>query len=160
MLQKHPIWFVVGFLLFAATSYAQDCGKNIFTAKEGEYPETYYPYTRRVVLENNHAKFIIAKEGDTYLKIANEINLSENDLREYNDVADWKYEPCLNEVVYLTPKKTKCGTQYHKIVDGESMRGIAQKYGIQLKTLYKKNYKLGVPLHNLQPGDRICISCK
>ncbi|MCQ2286875.1 MAG: LysM peptidoglycan-binding domain-containing protein [Bacteroidales bacterium] len=153
---------VLLFLMFCFTlpAFAQNCGKHIFTAQPGDFPETYFPYTKRAVFVNNNAKFIIAREGDTYLRIGNEVNISENDMRSYNDVVDWQYEPCPGEVVYLTPKKTKCGTQYHKIEAGESLRGIAQKYAIQMKTLYKKNFKLAVPLNDLHPGDRICISCK
>ena len=138
---------------------AQICGNKIFTAKPGDFPESYYPYTKREVYVNNGVKFVLSHEGDTYEKIAEEVNLSENDIRKYNDVSDWQYEPCIGEVVYLTPKKNKCDTQFHKITEGESLRGISQKYAISLKVLYKKNAKLSVPLHDLRPGDRICISC-
>ncbi len=139
---------------------AQVCGNHIFTAKHGDFPESYFPYTKREVYVNNGVKFIIAHEGDTYEAIGQEVNISENDIRKFNDVTDWQYEPCSGEVVYLMAKKNKCATQFHKIQDGESLRGISQRYAMSLKTLYKKNIKLGVPLHNLHPGERICISCK
>lgn len=153
---------ILVFILSAGTlfSEAQICGKHIFTATSGDFPRSYYPYTKRDVFENNGAKLILAHEGDTYEAIAAEINITENDIRKYNDVTDWKYEPCIGEVVYLTPKKNKCSTQFHKIESGESMRGISQKYGVTLKALYDKNIKHGVPLLDLRSGDVICISCK
>lgn len=158
------IAFVVlglAFLLLAQSLSAQTYYSNsYFSAKDGEYPETYFPYTKRPVYMNNKTKFIIAHEGDTYAAIAREMNIEEYDLRNYNDVVDWSYEPGIGEVVYLTHKQSKSKTLYHKIEEGETLRGISQKYAINMKSLYKKNVKLGVPLTDMKPGDRICISCK
>ena len=159
-MKKRLLLIIVIIAVSTIVCDAQVCGNHIFTAKHGDFPESYFPYTKREVYVNNGVKFIIAHEGDTYEAIGQEVNISENDIRKFNDVTDWQYEPCIGEVVYLMAKKNKCQTQFHKIQDGESMRGISQRYAMSLKTLYKKNIKLGVPLHDLRPGDRICISCK
>ncbi|HRR04415.1 MAG TPA: LysM domain-containing protein, partial [Bacteroidales bacterium] len=82
------------------------------------------------------------------------------ELREFNDVTDFKLEPCEGEAVYLHYKQKKSKVQFHIVKDGESVRGISQRYAIKLKTLYKNNIKKGIMLHLLRPGDRICITCK
>ncbi len=63
---------------------------TIFKPDPRNYKETYFPYIQRPVYINNKNKFIIAQAGDTYNKIANKINIDEADLRQYNDVIDWK----------------------------------------------------------------------
>lgn len=148
------------FILLGTPLWAQETSLSVFKPDPQSYKETYFPYVKRPVYENNKTKFLIAKEKDTYAKIALETNLDEYDLRKYNDVSDWKYEPCEGEIVYLQMKQKKCNVHFHTIIDGESLRGISQRYGVQLKIIFKKNIKLGVPLHQLQPGDKICISCK
>lgn len=132
---------------------------TIFKPDPRYYQEAYFPYIQRPVYLNNKTKFIIAQAGDTYEKIANVINMDEATLRQYNDVIDWKDQPVEGEIIYLQAKPKKSKFEFHVIREGESLRGIAQQYAIQLKVLYKKNIKLGVSLDQLQPGDKLCISC-
>lgn len=133
-------------------------GVNYFVLNPYDVPykQAYYPYTSRKVYENNKTKFIIAKQGDTYAKLATSMQLSEKNLRLYNDVYD-DSEPIEDEVIYLEMKGTKSDTEYHVLAKGDTYRYIAQKYGIQLKILIKRNS--GV-LSSYQYGDKICIGCK
>lgn len=133
-------------------------GVNYFVLNPYDVPykQAYYPYTSRKVYENNKTKFIIAKQGDTYAKLAASMQLTEKNLRLYNDVYD-DSEPIEDEVVYLEMKGTKSDTEYHILTKGDTYRYIAQKYGIQLKILIKRNS--GV-LSSYQYGDKICIGCK
>ena len=133
-------------------------GINYFTLDPNNVPykSAYYPYTSRKVYENNKTKFIIAKTGDTYAKLAASMQLTEKNLRLYNDVYD-NSEPVEDEVVYLEMKGTKSETEYHILAEGDTYRYIAQRYGIQLKLLIKRNS--GV-LSSYQYGDKICIGCK
>ncbi|MBO4654429.1 MAG: glucosaminidase domain-containing protein [Bacteroidales bacterium] len=138
-----------------------DAGKpiinmNVFTAKPNEYRVSYFPYTKRDVYENNKIKFVIAKKGDTYAKIAKEAQLLESDLRFYNDVDD-DYEPLDGEVVYLQMKNTKSEVSYHKLEMADSFRYLSQKYAVQLKTLVKRNK---TPEGGFTVGSLICIDCK
>ena len=132
---------------------------TIFKPDPRYYQEAYFPYIQRPVYLNNKTKFIIAQAGDTYEKIANVINMDEATLRQYNDVIDWKDQPVEGEIIYLQAKPKKSKFEFHVIREGESLRGIAQQYAIQLKVLYKKNIKIGNSLDQLKPGDRLCISC-
>lgn len=129
---------------------------NVFTAKPNEYKVSYFPYTKRDVYENNKIKFVIAKKGETYAKIAKEAQLMESDLRFYNDVSD-DYEPVDGEVVYLQMKNTKSDVSYHKLEMADSFRYLSQKYAVQLKTLVKRNK---TPEGGFTVGSLICIDCK
>lgn len=129
---------------------------NVFTAKPNEYKVSYFPYTKRDVYENNKIKFVIAKKGDTYAKIAKEAQLMESDLRTYND-ASYEYEPIDGEVVYLQMKNTKSDVSYHKLEMADSFRYLSQKYAVQLKTLVKRNK---TPDGGFTVGSLICIDCK
>lgn len=130
---------------------------QIFTAREYDYRNIQYPYSYRKVFLNNNVRFIIAKKNDTYARIAKEMTISEADLRLYNDVYDDKIQPIENEVIYIQKKATKSPVEHHLIMEGESMRYIAQKYAIQLKTLLKKNNFLE---SEFTVGNIVCISCK
>ena len=129
---------------------------NVFTAQPNEYKVSYFPYTKRDVYENNKIKFVIAKKGETYAKIAKDAQLMESDLRFYNDASD-DYEPVPGEVVYLQMKNTKSDVSYHKLEMADSFRYLSQKYAVQLKTLIKRNK---TPEGGFKVGSLICIDCK
>jgi hypothetical protein len=133
-------------------------GKNIFILDPYSVPfkQAYYPYTSRPVYENNKTRFIIAKRGDTYARLAAAMQMSEKNLRAYNDVYD-DSEPIEDEVVYLEMKSTKSPVEYHTLAAGDTYRFIAQKYGIQLKIIIKRN---SGAISSYGIGDRICIGCK
>ena len=126
-------------------------GLNIFVLDPYSIPykSAYYPYTSRPVYENNKTKFILARPGDTYQKLAASLQLTEKNLRLYNDVYDGS-EPIEDEVIYLEMKSTKSPVPYHTLQEGDTYRYIAQRYGIQLKILIKRNsgninnYKVGI----------------
>lgn len=133
-------------------------GKNIFVLNPYSVPfkAAYYPYTSRPTYENNKTKFIIAKVGDTYKSLAASLQLTEKNLRLYNDVYD-DSEPIEDEVVYVEMKSTKSPVEFHTLESGDTYRYIAQKYGIQLKIIIKRN---SGAISSYSIGDRICIGCK
>lgn len=130
---------------------------KVFKAKDFEYLPASFSYTTRPVYENNKVKFIIAKEGDTFAKIGKEIQISEAKVRSFNDVFDVSYNPEQGEVVYLQEKNKNSPAEYHTIVEGETMRYIAQKYAVLLEELYKRN---GYSSEQFEVGNKICIACK
>lgn len=130
---------------------------TIFCATKDDYRQIYYPYTQRPVYENNKTSFIIARTGDTYAKIAQEVKINETNLRAYNDIYDEQSQPINGEVIYLEPKNTKSIVNYHIMKEGESFRFLSQKYAVQLKVLLKRN---GYAPGAFGVGDKICISCK
>ena len=132
-------------------------GHNVFVLDPYAIPykSAYYPYTSRPVYENNKTKFILARLGDTYQKLAASLQMTEKNLRLYNDVYDGS-EPIEDEVIYLEMKSTKSSVPYHTLQDGDTYRYIAQRYGIQLKILIKRN---SGNINSYGLGDQICIGC-
>ncbi len=143
---------------FPATNPRTVDNVHVFVLDPRDVPfkQAYYPYTKRAVYENNKTKFLIAKSGDTYASLATSLQLTEKNLRLYNDVYD-DSEPVDGEVVYLEMKSTKSPVEYHVLSEKDTYHYISQRYGVQLKIILKRN---SGSLKNYQKGDRICIGCK
>ena len=84
------------------------------------------------------------------------MQISEKNLRLYNDVYD-ESEPIEDEVIYVEMKSTKTPVEYHTLEEGDTYRYIAQKYGIQLKLIIKRN---SGAISSYGIGDKICLGCK
>jgi LysM repeat protein len=92
----------------------------------------------RQVLKFNHTKFIIAKPGDSFYKIASDFDIELEHLFKYNDfVKGEKIVPY--EKIYVESKRRKALEPYHVVTKGETMMSISQLHGIKLSSLYKKN---------------------
>lgn len=101
----------------------------------------------------NKNYYVIAHKGDTFRTLGEEFDISYRKLAKYNErnKKDVLHE---GDIVYLKKKRSKADKSFkhkpHVVKAGESMYTIAQKYGITLKSLYKKN---GLPYdYQLHPG--------
>ncbi len=90
----------------------------------------------------NKNYYLYAREGDTFKDIGKEVGISYRAIAKYNE-RDRRDVLHQGEVVYLKKKQKKAEKTFkhrpHIVRAGESMHDIAQKYGIRLKSLYKKN---------------------
>lgn len=94
----------------------------------------------RVIFINNGVKFILARGGDDFYKIAGEFKIYTWQVWEYNDLSGRnKLEP--GQKVYLEKKKGKTRYDFHIVQPGESLHSIAQDYGIRRKALCRLNRK-------------------
>jgi len=104
----------------------------------------------------NKNYYIIARRGDTFKTLAQEIGISYRKLAKYNE-RDKRDELEDGEIIWLKKKQKKAPKDYkgyrHYVRQGESMYTIAQKYGIRLKSLYKMNHM--DPDYQIQVGDAI-----
>lgn len=94
----------------------------------------------RDVYIRNGVPYILSVEGDTYESLASSNNLFVREILKFNDLS--KTERLLpGTVVYLQPKNSQGvkGLEKHVVEEGESMREIAQRYGVKLAKLYKLN---------------------
>lgn len=105
--------------------------------------EVIHVSTKHEKGRTNGIRYVIASEGDTYQSLAIALNMYERTLRKYNDALDTR-ELVAGQKVYIYAKKKKASRKhpYHNFRTGEDAWGIAQKYGITLKSLYKMN---GIP---------------
>lgn len=132
----------------------QKPGKKVFTAIGSEYPSDESPFTYRKVFKNNNTYFVIAEKGDTYEKIAQDILVMSGNLRKFNDAGP-NDEPVENEIVYVEAKAHGNPTRVHTVQPGETLRYISQRYGVQLKFIFK--YNMLDENSIIRPGDQILL---
>ena len=106
----------------------------------------------------NNNYYLYAKRGDTFRSLAPEVGVSYRKLARYNEL-DKNTVLEDGQIVWLEKKKTKAPKEFRKrphiVQPGESMHSIAQKYGIRLKSLYKKNNLL--PDYQIRVGDALRV---
>lgn len=88
----------------------------------------------------NGTFYIIANQGDTYERLGELFELSPKMLRRFNDIKG-DVQPVEKEIIYIEPKMSSWGGEelLHTVVSGQTMRDIAQMYGIRLKALERLN---------------------
>ncbi len=118
----------------AVNKYPDEIPKN----KNREYEAFGVGNNERKILINNDRKFIYARKGDDFYKIADDFNIYNYQIWKYNDLTK---ETHLKEgqMIYIEKKKNKAKTAFHTVKAGETMHSISQQYCIKLKQLYKKN---------------------
>lgn len=92
----------------------------------------------REVYRFNRIQFVIAKENDSFYKIAKEFNLELKDLLEYNDLSkDDKLQ--YGQKIYIERKRRKALEPYHVVQKNETIKSISQLHGIRISSICKKN---------------------
>lgn len=94
----------------------------------------------RQIYTRNGVPFVKAMEGESYSGIAAANNLFLREILRFNDLdAEKPLSP--GTEVYLKQKKGQAvkGLEKHVVEEGETMRSIAQRYGVRMKNLYKIN---------------------
>jgi LysM repeat protein len=94
----------------------------------------------RPVYEINNVPFVYAEDGETYASIAQSNGLFHKEILRFNDLEnDQPLDP--GTIVYLAAKKSKAAKNIDKHIaeDGETLRGISQRFGIKLSKLLKIN---------------------
>ncbi len=110
----------------------------------------------RQIYSLNGVPFIRAKAGETYESIASANNLFKREILKFNDLETVvTLEP--GTVVFLQPKKNRAakGLEKHIVEDpDETLRDIAQRYGVKLEKLCKMN---GIPADRKLVEDEVII---
>jgi LysM repeat protein len=85
---------------------------------------------------------IRAFDNDSIEQIAKDTGFTTDELYMYNEMPV-HYPLQKGDIIYLVKKKKKANKPYydHVVQIGESMHSISQKYGLQVKSLYKINKK-------------------
>lgn len=113
---------------------------------------------QRQVFTFNRNYYVRARRGDTFRRIADDVDVSYRRLAKFNerDKNDTLEE---GEIIWLQKKRRKAPKEFknrpHRVEPGESMYIISQRYGIRLKNLYKMN---GLsPDYVIQTGDLLRV---
>lgn len=88
----------------------------------------------------NGTFYIIANEGDTFESLGELFELSPKLLRRFNDLKG-DVQPTKGDIIYIEPKMLRWSgdEMAHIVTEGQSLRDIAQMYGIRLKALERLN---------------------
>ncbi|MDO4756218.1 MAG: glucosaminidase domain-containing protein [Parabacteroides sp.] len=100
------------------------------------------PKMQYKVYRTHDLLYVYSNGNDSFEEIAFSLGFKVKDLKKYNEVPE-DFPLQKGDIVYLEKKKKKADKPYydHVVQMGESMHSIAQKYGIQIKSLYKLNKK-------------------
>ena len=115
-----------------------------------------FPLTRPVY-SNNGVPFVYSADGETYSSIASEYDLFLREILRFNDLRS-SAALAPGTVVYLQPKKSQTRKGLDKYISdegGETMRSLAQRFGVKMSDLCKIN-----SLHSdyvTVPGDEISL---
>lgn len=144
--------------LYQLNHYDKATSYDRFMAKVGAAELPSADGAIHVIKAYNDNYYITARKGDTFNALAHELGISARRLAKYNERSK-KDRLVIGDVVYLKKKRTKAERQYkhtpHVVQPGESMYTIAQRYGIRLKSLYKKNHL--PPDYEINVGDRLRV---
>lgn len=108
--------------------------------KKGEEPEFAINMNNHPVYKRNNIEYTVVKSGDTYDKLARELEMFTWELLSYNELSK---DSVLHEgdILYLQPKRRKAesGKEIHTVQAGETLHSISQLYGIKTKHLRRLN---------------------
>jgi len=108
------------------------------------HPDSRSPlYTaslHRTIYQRNGVSFILSLPGDTYASLSREFRLFKREILRFNDLK--KSEPITpGTVVYVAQKKKQSTKELPKHIteEDESLRIVAQRYGVRLTSIAKYN---------------------
>lgn len=145
--------------LYQLNSYDTAKGYDKFIARHNstDQPSTVDGTLHRIYRYNKNY-YVVARSGDSFKSIAKEVGISYRKLARYNE-RHRKDELQQGDIIYLMKKRKKADKKYknvpHVVKNGESMYSIAQRYGMRVKYLYKKNQLPGDYMP--QVGDRLRV---
>ena len=121
--------------------YRYDTGK-VHKSTRQEKKKLKDPTVKYTIYRTYGLLYVYAKENDSFDQIAQNLDFPVKDLKKFNEVPE-DFPLQKGDIVYIEKKKKKADKpNYDHVVQvGESMHSIAQKYGIQIKSLYKMNKK-------------------
>lgn len=144
--------------LYGLNKYDRATTYDRFIAKHASEESPGPDGVRYVIKAYNDNYYVIAKKGETFKSLGKELGISGRKLAKYNE-RDKRETLDDGDVIYLKKKRNKAEQNFknrpHTVKAGESMYSIAQKYGIRLKSLYKKN-RLS-PDYNIRVGDKLRV---
>lgn len=94
------------------------------------------------VYRTHELLYVYAKSNDSFEQIAKSLGFKAKQLRKFNEMPE-DFPLQEGDIIYLEKKKKRADKPYydHVVEVGESMHSISQKYGIEMKSLYKINKK-------------------
>ena len=91
-------------------------------------------------MERNGVPYIISEVGETWESLSEDFNLFTRELQRFND-ADGETTLVPGSVIYIESKKNRGESLItsHVIEEGETIKGLPQRYAIKERSLRKLN---------------------
>jgi LysM repeat protein len=114
-------------------------GKGVKSKEKPAYELTEYAGGRKLFY-NNRVKYVIAREGDSFFSLSDELNLFVWLLTKYNEMPDSTIFR-EGDRVYIQPKRNKAEVdrKTHTVKEGETLSGISQLYAVKKDKLALRN---------------------
>lgn len=112
--------------------------------------------TRETFLHDNRVKYVIAKKGDTYYKIAEEFSMTLGQIQKYNDVNNGNGIIKEGDIINIFPKLAKGKNDLTSYSEDLTILQIAQREGIKVKSLMKLN-NLSSPNEVIKKGQKVTL---
>jgi len=112
----------------------------------------------KVSVHENKVKYVVARKGDTYVRIAKEFDMGLWQLYRYND-RDPKKD-CLLEgdIIYLQPKRKRSKIhETYTVKAGTTLIQISQKEAVSLKSLLKLNKDITSEFQIIKSGSKVTL---
>jgi LysM repeat protein len=111
------------------------------------------------VHRRNDVEYVVVQQGDTYEKLARELDMFKWEFLRYNELTE-DSELHEGQILYLQPKKRKAeyGNELHNVLPGETLYSISQLYAIKMKHLRRINRLKTTD--EVQPGDILSVRRK
>lgn len=96
--------------------------------------------TRETSIHTNKVKYVVAKKGDTYYKIAEEFGMTLRQIQKYNDVKKGNTVLRPGDIVNIHPKRSKGKEEFKTYAKDMTILEIAQNEGVKVESLVKLNH--------------------
>jgi len=94
--------------------------------------------TRDWGLSDNNVVWVRAGTGDTFKKLAAELDMMAWQLRKYNDLQS-KAKLKTGDRIYVQPKRRRGARHWHVATAGETLRKVSAMHGVKLDVLVKRH---------------------
>ncbi|MBN1597352.1 MAG: glucosaminidase domain-containing protein [Bacteroidales bacterium] len=106
---------------------------------KNSFEDTEYAGNRKVMY-NNRVKYVLARKGDSFTSLAEEMYLFNWQLPKYNDINDVT-NLTDGQKIYIQPKRNKAetGKNIHIANEGETIMELSQMYAVKAEKLAARN---------------------
>ncbi|MFM9026499.1 MAG: glucosaminidase domain-containing protein [Bacteroidota bacterium] len=111
-------------------------------------------FSERSIRTNNGVPYVLARPGDTFKSIAEELQLGYWQLPKYNELPITT-QLHVGQIIYIAPKKQYAETGEYTVQEGDDLHKISQQLGVKSKFISRKN---GIEdSKSLSPGTRLSV---
>jgi uncharacterized FlgJ-related protein len=110
----------------------------------------------QVFNHNNKVKYVVAKKGDTFYRIAQETGLALRQLYKYNDFDSKKDVLIEGDIVYIQPKRNRSKNKFIVLKEAMTVNELSQLEAISPEKIMKLN-EISSEGQELSKGEKVIL---